>query len=241
MQLAQEVSSFVLALRKKSDLRVRQPLQKILLPVQNEAQRQQFEQVKDLILGEVNVKEMEFVSDTSGLVTKSIKPDFKQLGKKLGAKMKAAAEVISQFTQADIRQLEQTGSYDLQLNGETFTIELGEVIIASQDIEGWLVNSTNGVTVALDVNVTDKLVQEGIARELVNRLQNLRKSMDFNVTDRIAVTLEDHELIRSAVQHFGDYIQRETLAERLDLSPKVNGGTAIELDEVELGVKVEVM
>jgi isoleucyl-tRNA synthetase len=220
MALAQNISSMVLALRKRIDMKVRQPLQKILVPILNPAQKGQIERVKDLILSETNVKELEYVSDTSGIVTKSIKPDFKKLGKKLGAKMKAASEKIAQFSQEDIRQIERNGSYDLSLDGETYPILLDEVLIHSEDIKGWMVNSQDGLTVALDVQVTPELEQEGIVREVVYRIQNHRKSSDekYSTTDAIKVTLQiesnkDEKWFEKLKKQLKDRIEVETLAD----------------------------
>ena len=238
MLLAQNISSMVLSLRKKVEIKVRQPLQKILIPFAGEHRKEQIERVRYLILSEVNVKEIEFVSDTSGLVTKNIKPDFKKLGRKLGKKMNAARLTLEAFTQDDIAHIEQNGSYDLNIDDEAVTIAIDEVIIGSEDIPGWQVNSANGLTVALDVNITEALKNEGLARELVNRLQRLRKEMDFSVTDRIEVTLEPNDLLSGAVNDFSDYICRETLAESLTFSEKIEAPTTIEVNNLSLKVNI---
>ncbi len=243
MMLAQTASSLVLALRKKADIKVRQPLQKILVPVLNEQQqKEQFEQIEKLILAEVNVKEIQFVSDTSGIVTKSIKPDLKKLGKKLGGKMKAVTTALAAFSQEDIKTIEQ-GSYNFNIDGETITVLLDEVLITSEDIKGWMVNSDKGVTVALDVNITPELAQEGIARELINRLQNLRKTSNFNVTDRINVQLEQNELIANVIENTAlhQYICSEVLADSLTAVPHLpQTANTIDINEVVLGVVVTV-
>ncbi len=239
MDYAQRISSLVLSLRKKENIRVRQPLQKILLPVLDEAFQQQVEGVRDLILSEVNVKEIEYVTDTTGIIKKGIKPNFKTLGRRLGKNMKAVAEIINDFSQEDIANIEKTGSYLLKLNGETFDLTLEDFEISTEDIPGWLVANDGPLTVALDVTITDELLAEGTARELVNRIQNIRKNKDFNVTDKIVVTLQNHKAITSAVETFSDYICNETLAVDLKLAETVNGETIDLSDEVSLGIKVE--
>lgn len=241
MQMAQDLSSLVLALRKKLNIKVRQPLQKMLVPVLNPAQKQQIEQVKDLILSEVNVKELQYIDDTSGLLRKSIKPDFKQLGKKYGQHMKAITETFAQFSQADITQLEKTGQTTLTINNEPLTILLSETLITSTEVEGWQVQSLNGLTVALDVQITESLKNEGIVRELVNRIQNIRKETNLNLTDRIALTLQNNPEISPAVQQFNSYICTETLAQHLHLQDAPPPPTAhtIEVNEVTLWIVVE--
>ncbi len=240
MEYAQRISSLVLSLRKKESLRVRQPLQKILLPVLDAAFSQQVEGVKDLILAEVNVKDIEYVTDTSGIVKKSIKPNFKTLGRILGKNMKAAIPIISQLGQEDIAQIEADNAYKLTINGQDYDLTLADFVISAEDIPGWLVANDGDLTVALDITLTDDLKAEGMARELVNRIQNVRKNKDFNVTDRIKVALEKHDLVTAAVASFGDYIKNEVLADDLSLVETVAGGEAIELpEEVTLGMLVE--
>jgi len=240
MDYAQRISSLVLSLRKKERIRVRQPLQKILLPVLNDAFKAQVEEVKDLILAEVNVKEIEYVTDTSGILQKKIKPNFKTLGRRLGKNMKTAVQTISRFSQEEISAIEKTGNYPLTINGESFDLSLEDFEISTEDIPGWSVANDGPLTVALDVTLTDHLVAEGTARELVNRIQNIRKNKDFNVTDRIVVRLEKHEAVAAAVAHFGEYIKNETLATKLDLVNALENGEQIELpDGVKLGIQVE--
>ncbi|MEM8909086.1 MAG: DUF5915 domain-containing protein, partial [Bacteroidota bacterium] len=239
MDYAQRISSLVLSLRKKERIRVRQPLQKILLPVLDQDFQLQVDGVKDLILSEVNVKELAYITDTGGIIKKGIKPNFKTLGRRLGKNMKAAAQVINGFTQEDIAAIEKAGGYQLELEGQNFDLTLADFEITTEDIPGWLVANDGALTVAMDITLTDQLLAEGTARELVNRIQNLRKSKDFNVTDRIVVTLENHEAISSAIATFGAYIQSETLASTLQLSEAVEGDT-IELNEaVSLGIEVK--
>ncbi len=240
MDYAQRISSLVLSLRKKELIRVRQPLHKILLPVLDESFRTQVEGVKDLVLAEVNVKEVEYVTDTTGLIKKKIKPNFKTLGRRLGKNMKAAAQAINSMSQDDIGRLEKTNNYQLNLGGETYELTLEDFVIATEDIPGWLVANDGSLTVALDVTLTDDLKAEGMARELVNRIQNIRKSKDFNVTDRIKVAIEQHETVEPAVQQFGHYIRHETLTDDLELVEAVANGEKIELPgEVKLGIVVE--
>ena len=240
MNYAQRISSLVLSLRKKENIRVRQPLQKILLPVLNDGFRKQVEEVKDLILIEVNIKEIEYVTDTEGIIKKGIKPNFKTLGRRLGKNMKAASQAIAGFGAEDIANLEKTGSYQLQVGDETFELTLEDFEITTQDIPGWLVANDGPLTVAMDVNITDALRAEGTARELVNRIQNIRKNKDFNITDKIVVLLEKHDSITAAVEDFGDYICEETLAVKLKLTDSVSAGERVELiDDVSLDILVE--
>jgi len=241
MEMAQTVCSMVLALRKNKDVNVnvRKPLQKILIPVLDENTKTQLEKVKDLILSEINVKEIEYVSDTSGLVTKSIKPNFKKLGRKLGKKMKAVNMAFQQFTQEDITQIETEGVYVLDVEGENIGINLDEVVISSEDIQGWFVNSLNGLTVALDVTITEDLRNEGFARELVNRLQRLRKEVDFELTDRIIVSFENHPSLESVLAQFGTYISNEVLADEIQVLESLTDAATIEVDDTTLKVKIE--
>ncbi|HHH53927.1 MAG TPA: isoleucine--tRNA ligase, partial [Bacteroidetes bacterium] len=238
MEYAQKISSLVLSLRKKQKLRVRQPLQKILLPVLNESFIDQVEKVKDLILHEVNVKEIEYVTDTSGIIKKKIKPNFKTLGRLLGKNMKDAAAVINTLSQEEISEIEKTEKYLLELNGEKYELGLEDFIISAEDIPGWLVANEGELTVALDITLTDNLKAEGLARELVNRIQNVRKSSDFDVTDRIVVELTADELLKEAIQKFGDYIKSETLADDIIISENVDGEEIELTDNVKTILKV---
>lgn len=240
MSYAQRISSLVLSLRKKENIRVRQPLQKILLPVLDVLFQNQVQAVEDLILSEVNVKEFEYVSDASGIVKKKAVPNFKTLGRRLGKQMKAGKAAIEAFTNDDIAKLEKEGKLTLDLEGNAFEITLEDIQIKTEDIEGWMVASDAEITVALDVNLTPELKAEGMARELVNRIQNLRKEKDLAVTDRIALTLEKHVAIEDALAHFKDYICNEVLANDLQLVEAVENGHAVELiDEVQLNMQLE--
>jgi isoleucyl-tRNA synthetase len=240
MDYAQRISSLVLSLRKKEKIRVRQPLQKALLPVLDSSFQEQVEGVKDLILAEVNVKELEYVTDTSGLIKKKIKPNFKTLGRMLGKNMKAAAQIIAGFDQDDISQIEKTNSYQLSINGDSYDLSLADFEIVTEDIPGWQVANDGPLTVALDVTLTPSLEAEGMARELVNRIQNIRKDKDFDVTDRIRVSLESNDSVRAAVEEFGDYVANETLAEGIQLAEKIDGGVEVELPgELKVQIAVE--
>lgn len=236
MEYAQRISSLVLSLRKKQMIRVRQPLQKILLPILNKSFEEQVEKVKELILHEVNIKEIEYVTDTSGIIHKSIKPNFKTLGRRLGKHMKDAARVIGNMTQEDISQLETTNHFELDFDGEKFDLTLEDFMINAEDIPGWSVATDRDLTVALDIHMDDLLLAEGMARELVNRIQNIRKSSDYNVTDRIIVKVSETDELSDAVAHFEDYIKTETLADKLILESNVEG------EEVELkeGITVSI-
>ena len=236
MDYAQRISSLVLSLRKKEQLRVRQPLKKIMLPILDSSFEKQVDGVKDLILAEVNVKEIEYLKDTAGVISKKIKPNFKTLGRRLGKHMKAAGQAIAALNQKDITKIEQSGAYALSIEGETFELGLEDFEINADDIPGLLVANDGPLTVALDINLDDMLLAEGMARELVNRIQNVRKEKDFNVTDRIIVHLEEHENILPAIQHFGDYISNEVLANKLEMVKEINGGEVFELPgEVKIG------
>ena len=236
MDYAQRISSLVLSLRKKERLRVRQPLQKILLPVLNNSYQDQVEAVKDLILSEVNIKEIEYLKD-DGFIKKKIKANFKTLGKKLGKNMKAAAAAISQFTAEDISNLEKSGIYNLTIEGANYELTTEDFEISSDEIPGWQVANDRDITVALDISLTDELKAEGVARELVNRIQNIRKNSDFNVTDKINVSISDHERIVSAISQFGDYIKAEVLAENITTGE--NAGEETEIYD-DLSVTIEV-
>ncbi len=240
MSYAQRITSLVLSLRKKEAIRVRQPLQKILLPVLSQDFQNQVESVENLLLSELNIKEIEYVSDASGIVKKGIKPNFKVLGKRLGKNMKAGKAAIEAFTQEDIAQLERAGKYNLDLDGEAFELGLSDVTITSEDIEGWLVASDAEITVALDATITPALEAEGMARELVNRIQNLRKDQDLDVTDRIRLKIQQHQAINQAVLQFEDYISQEVLATQLDVvDESFNGHEVALIDDVVVQIAVE--
>jgi len=239
MAYAQRISSLVLSLRKKEKVRVRQPLRKLLLPVLDAAFEQQVEGVRDLILAEVNVKALEYVSGSGNIIRKKVKPDFKLLGKKLGKHMKTVADTLADLSQEAITLIERTGSFTLDLDGESHSLTLEELEITPVDIPGWLVATDGNLTVALDMQLDVTLEAEGTARELVNRIQNLRKTSDFNVTDRIHLYLEDKDFLRPAIQLFAGYIQAETLADSLQLVPRGEQGSLMDLPEGEAWIRLE--
>ena len=240
MQAAQDITSMVHSLRRKQNLKVRQPLQAIMVPVLDESQREDIEAVADLIRSEVNVKEIKLVGNDAGILVKRVKPDFKKLGPKYGKIMKALAAKITGLSQPEIAQFEKDGKLDIDVDGQMATVELGDVEIISEDIPGWLVANDGNLTTALDITVTEELLQEGIARELVNRIQNLRKSKKFDITDRINVTIAPDERTDAAVNAYSDYIARQVLATSIKVAP-VEPGEADELDMDgwTLPVKVE--
>ncbi len=239
MQLAQDISSLVLSIRKKVNIKVRQPLQKILVPVLDERIKHQIEMVEDIILSEVNVKAIEYLFDTDGFIKKKIKPDFKALGKRLGAQMKAAATAISALDQHQIAQLEKNKSLGLDLDGQKVTVNIDDVEIIAEDIPGWSVANKDNLTVALDITITPDLQDEGNARELINRIQKIRKDSGLELTDRILVSIEEFESLRPAIVNFNDYIRAEILADSIDLVPAINGnGIAIEVNDVTLKVLI---
>ncbi len=241
MDIAQRVSSMVLALRRKVNIKVRQPLTKIMIPILKEGFEQQVEAVKPLILSEVNVKDIEYLTDTSGVLVKKIKPNFKALGPKYGKIMKQIAAAINAFTQDDIAIIERDEKYDITVADQNVTLTIDDVEILSEDIPGWLVASEGKLTVALDINITPELKMEGIAREMVNRIQNIRKDSDFEVTDKIKVYVNRHEAINSAIDTHAEYIASQTLAVSVELSEglSVDEGKEIELDqEVTTIIKV---
>lgn len=232
MEAAQTISSLVLSLRAKEKIKVRQPLQKIMVPIDSVQQKEEILAVANLIKHEVNVKEIELLEDASDILVKQIKPNFKVLGPRFGKDMKLVAGKIAQFTSEDIKKIEQKGVLEVEINGKNTTLGLADVEITSQDIEGWLVANEGSLTVALDVTISDELKGEGIARELVNRIQNLRKDSGFEVTDRIDVKLQKDENLVNAVQTNIEYIKTETLTEDLEIIETLNNGIDIAFDDV---------
>jgi len=230
MELAQKFSSMILSLRKKSNIRVRQPLQKIIIPVLDKRFRKQLEAVEDLILSEVNVKEVDYLTDASGILVKKVKPNFKTLGPKYGKMMKQIAAAINLFGQDDIIKIEQDGSYALMVDNNSIEIQLSDVEIVTEDIPGWLISNIGNLTVALDATITPELKEEGIARDLVNRIQNLRKDNGYEVTDKIRIQIESNDVLNLAIQHNFSYICSETLAESLDLVNQINAPEKIQVE-----------
>ncbi len=238
MYLAQTASSIVLALRRKENLRVRQPLSRILIPVVDNEQQKNIEAVQSLVLSEVNVKDIEFVDSANAMLVKSVKPDFKKLGPKYGKLMKQVAAQIQEMSQDQINELEKNGNISFEVDGQNVNIEAADVEIISEDIPGWLVGNEGRLTIALDITVTDELRKEGIAREFVNRIQNLRKAKDFEITDRIVVRISSNEMFDEAVNDFSDYIQSQVLADSIEIT-KEKLEDEIEIDEVTLGISIE--
>ena len=238
MQMAQDVTSMVLALRRKVNIKVRQPLQCIMIPVVDEDQKRHIEAVKDLIMSEVNVKEARFVEGASGVLVKKVKCDFKKLGPKFGKQMKAVAAAVSEMSQEAIAELEKNGKYTFQLDGGEAVVEATDVEIFSEDIPGWLVANEGKLTVALEVTVTEELKREGIARELVNRIQNIRKSSGFEITDKINIVLSKNPDTDGAVNEYNTYICNQVLANSLTLADEVADGTELNFDDFSLYVKV---
>ena len=233
MQKAQTISSLVLSLRKKEMIKVRQPLQKVMIPVLDNAFKAEIEAVSDLIMAEVNVKEIQLLDDASGILVKQIKPNFKALGPRFGKDMGLIAKEIQGFTAAQINQLDKEGTLDIVISGKDITLSIEDVEITSQDIEGWLVANSGGITVALDITISDELRKEGIARELVNRIQNLRKDTGFEVTDKIKVAIQKEDRINQAILDNIEYIKSETLTEELILLESIENGTIIEFDDIK--------
>ena len=230
MDYAQRISSLVLSLRKKEKIRVRQPLSKVMLPILDEAFQTQVQAVEDLILSEVNIKSIDYITDTEGVINKKIKPNFKTLGKKLGRHMKESVGVINGLGQEDISEIEKSSNYILKMaDGTQYDLTLEDFEIVAEEIPGWQVASDKDITVALDITITDELAKEGMARELINRIQNIRKGEDFKVTDKISVTLSSHDQVDGAIEQFRDYISDEVLADSVTIQNTVNG------EEVDLG------
>lgn len=240
MQMAQTISSMVLALRRKVNIKVRQPLHVLMVPVLDEHQKESIEAVKSLILSEVNVKDMKFVDNTAGILVKRIKPDFKKLGPRYGKIMKALAAAIQQMSQEDINAFEKAGTFTLQVDGQDAVLERTDVEIISEDIPGWLVANEGRLTVALDITVTDELKKEGLARELVNRIQNLRKSRGFDITDKVNITIASSPEMDGAVTAYKDYITSQVLANSLTITTEpIADATVLDFEDFTLPVKVE--
>ena len=238
MQKAQTISSLVLSLRKKEMIKVRQPLQKVMIPILDESQRAEIEAISDLIKAEVNVKEIVLLDDASGILVKQIKPNFKTLGPRFGKDMGLISKQIQSFTAEQINQLDTLGFLSIEISGNTITLSQDDVEISSQDIEGWLVANSNGITVALDITISSELKEEGIARELVNRIQNIRKDSGFEVTDKVKVLLQKNEVLEKAVLANEDYIKSETLTETLLFEDNVKDGIEIEFDEIKTRILI---
>lgn len=238
MQMAQDLSSLILSLRKKVNIKVRQPLQKVLIPILNPGMQVQLEKVADLVRSEVNVKEIDYISGDNGFISKKIKPNFVALGKKLGAKMKLVSNALASFTQEDILTIERDGFYDLNLDGEVVKILVGEVDIQSENVPGWTVASKGMLTVALDVTITPALENEGYAREFINRVQKIRKDNNYELTDRILVKLSENAKLKQSISEFNTYICAEILAESIEWLPYITNGIDIEVNDITLTILV---
>ncbi|MFN0255770.1 isoleucine--tRNA ligase [Pedobacter ureilyticus] len=236
MELAQNISSMVLSLRKKMGINVRQPLAKVLIPILDDNFKDKVELVKDLILSETNIKEISYITDTAGFIKKKVKPNFKALGAKVGKDMKLVTEVINKMSQEELVQFEKEGNF--LIPDTSYSILLSDVEIIAEDIPGWQVTNMGSLTVALDINITTELKQEGLSRELINRIQNLRKELNFEVTDRITVSLQQHNLIADAVAQNKHYICNEILANDILLTESVSNGNKIIIEDVELDILI---
>ena len=239
MQMAQDVSSMVLALRRKVNIKVRQPLQTIMVPVVDAHQQESIEAVKALILNEVNVKELKFVDNAAGILVKKIKPDFKKLGPRYGKIMKALAAAIQAMSQDEINAFEKAGTFTLTVEGQEAMIERADVEIISEDIPGWLVANEGRLTVALDITVTENLRKEGLARELVNRIQNLRKGSGYDITDKISVTVLSNDGMDEAIKDFNSYIANQVLAVSVEITDVISDATELDFEDFKLSVRIE--
>jgi isoleucyl-tRNA synthetase len=238
MQMAQDICSLVLSIRKKVNIKVRQPLQKILIPVLDPATKTAIELMEELILAEVNVKEINYITETEGVISKKVKANFKLLGAKLGTKMKQASAVIANLTQAQITSLEKEGKLALDIESETIELLINEVDIIAEDIPGWSVAVKNALTVALDITISPELMKEGHARELVNRVQNIRKESNFELTDKILLEIEDNTDLKESIIQFSGYICREILAVQIDFLPALKEGVEVDINDHKLRISV---
>lgn len=242
MDLAQRISSMVLGLRRKVNIKVRQPLNKLMIPILDNGFQKKVEAVKDLILTEINVKQIEFLTDIGGILVKRIKPDFKSLGPRFGKRMKSITAGIGKMKQEDIARFEQEGEWILNVSGEQIRLLPEDVEITTEDIPGWLVANDGSLTVALDVKVTEELRQEGIAREFINRIQNYRKESGFDVTDKINILIMKHGSLDEAIRNHKDYIGTQTLARQVELVEKLDPENArkVEIDEnIRTWIRIE--
>jgi isoleucyl-tRNA synthetase len=235
MDVAQRITTIVLALRRKESIKVKQPLQTLMIPPVDSAQRDAIESVKQIFLQEVNVKEVKFV-EGAGILVKKVKCNFRTMGKKFGKMMKSVAAAVDALTQEQIADLEANGTLSINVEGQPVSIEATDVEIISEDIPGWLVGNEGNLTVALDITLTDELRAEGMARTLVNRIQNMRKKSGLEITDHIRVSIEPNEASTKAVEAFGDYIARQVLAD--DLKLEANDGQTVEFDDFNLNIKI---
>jgi isoleucyl-tRNA synthetase len=236
MGMAQKITSMVLALRRKVNIKVRQPLAQISIPATSEEQKKHIEAVADLIKNEVNVKALEFI-EGQGMLVKKVKCNFRVMGKKFGKLMKGIAAQMDGLSQDEIAKLETEGKMNVEVEGQAVEVEAADVEIISEDIPGWLVSNEGNLTVALEIELTDELRQEGMARELINRIQNIRKESGFEITDRVNVTVAPNELVENAVNNFAEYIKSQVLADAITIA--ANDGAEAEFDDFKLNIKVE--
>jgi isoleucyl-tRNA synthetase len=241
MESAQIISSLVLSLRAKEKIKVRQPLQKIMIPVDSEQQKEEILAVANLIKNEVNIKEIQILDDASDILIKQIKPNFKTLGPKFGKDMRFIAAEVQKFNQEDINKIEKDKNILLDINGKNITLEISDVEISSKDIEGWLVANEGSLTVALDVTITEELRKEGVARELVNRIQNARKEKGLELADKIKLTVLNFENLQKSIIDNKDYIMSETLTNELVFVDDLKSGTEIEFDTIKSKILIEKM
>jgi|TARA_B110000971_G_scaffold145604_1_gene148702 isoleucyl-tRNA synthetase len=242
MRLAQLASSLVHSLRKKQKIKVRQPLSKILIPVLNEAEKNRLKKVEELIINETNVKTIDYLDDDAGILIKKIKPNFRTLGVKFGAQLKVITPKINSLTQTDIAQFESDGFFNVEIEGEMIELQLTDVEISSQDIPGWLVASEDGLTVALDINLTDVLKKEGLSRDIVNRIQNLRKDQNLEVQDKIDILYTTHDkLIQEAMEVHQQSIQHETQAKTILFNADLPNGISLDIDGAEIIIQLNVI
>jgi isoleucyl-tRNA synthetase len=242
MRLAQLASSLVHSLRKKQKIKVRQPLSKILIPVLNEAEKNRLKKVEELIINETNVKTIDYLDDDTGILIKKIKPNFRTLGVKFGAQLKVITPKINSLTQTDIAQFESDGFFNVEIEGEMIELQLTDVEISSQDIPGWLVASEDGLTVALDINLTDVLKKEGLSRDIVNRIQNLRKDQNLEVQDKIDILYTTHDkLIQEAMEVHQQSIQQETQAKTILFNADLPNGISLDIDGAEIIIQLKVI
>jgi isoleucyl-tRNA synthetase len=235
MEMAQKVTSMVLALRRKVNIKVRQPLQCIIVPATDEEQKKHIEAVKDLIMNEVNVKELKFV-EGQGVLVKKVKCNFRTMGKKFGKIMKSVAAAMDTLTQEQIVELETNGTIELDIDGQKIAVQSADVDIISEDIPGWLVSNEGNLTVALEVELNDELRKEGMARELINRIQNIRKETGLEIIDRINVTVEPNDKSDAAISSYGEYIKGQVLADNLIIA--ANNGDEVDFDEFKLKINI---
>ena len=239
MEKARTIASLALSIRKKEQIKVRQPLQKIMIPIRNITEKESILNVKEMILSEINVKELELLDDASSILVKEIKPNFKSLGPRFGKNIQFVIAAIQKLDENQLKTIESNEEIEISIKGENITLSAADVEIQSKDIQGWLVANNKGITVALDIQLNEKLIEEGIARELINRIQNLRKDSGFEVTDKIILYLTPHKAIKNALNNNLEYIKKETLTQEIYIQDKVEGAVVIEFDDVRTSILIK--